>query len=279
MNALADLFIRELHASLSHSLEFYIHDPALHPDPFCHRDPSMVTPAQWYVHKSGGTRKGLDVTCGYTGVHGGILIRGLDGVRGPSKCTDVIMAALGVSSAKDLDARKQEFALVPRDQVTLESGLVLAPIPRHLREPVHVSPRVGLAPTSAPRAPRGHRPAMPDLKTQLTYVFAPYRYQIDPSRAPHKHMAAMGQYEGRAAGMMSVRDWQLELQVSAAAGKAWEEELREGQADADVKTLVAGVAKNGNAKAWMRLRGWYGANRETWETETRVESDLSDVDV
>ncbi|KAL7753341.1 hypothetical protein RI367_001116 [Sorochytrium milnesiophthora] len=100
-------------------IEFYIGSKYRH-DPFSHNSTMQYRFGKWYVHPSGGSRKGIDFTFGQEAAPaaepgeaaqeataGGILIRGLqkmDGklIWGPSKCVDALMECLGVTSVGEL---------------------------------------------------------------------------------------------------------------------------------------------------------------------------------
>jgi len=92
-------------------IEFY-YDSREHPDPFAHRQPEQASSGGWYFHRSGGSYrggsfKGVDLTFGHAGAHGGILIRSLETperrlVVGPSLCVDHLLVATGSSSVAAL---------------------------------------------------------------------------------------------------------------------------------------------------------------------------------
>jgi hypothetical protein len=84
-----------------------------HPDPFTHKDPIQLESGRWYFHRTGGmyrsgSFKGIDLTFGHDGVHGGILIRGIedpDGelIDGPSLCVDYLLSKTGMRDVASLD--------------------------------------------------------------------------------------------------------------------------------------------------------------------------------
>lgn len=93
-------------------LEFYVHHPD-HPDPFSHTHPLQSQVGRWYLHPSGGTRKGLDFTFGQSEhQNAGVLIRGVmcvgrtknlrenieigQQIRGPSRWLDILFSWWGV---------------------------------------------------------------------------------------------------------------------------------------------------------------------------------------
>ena len=92
-------------------IELY-YDSKEHPDPFAHRHPEQASPERWYFHRigesyRGGSFKGLDLTFGNGGAHGGILIRSLETsegrvVVGPSLCVDHLLATTGSPSVAAL---------------------------------------------------------------------------------------------------------------------------------------------------------------------------------
>lgn len=64
-------------------VEIYCNDHGLHPDAFTHGNELQERVALWYFHKNGGTYKsgtfkGLDVTFGFAGMAGGMLIRSIE---------------------------------------------------------------------------------------------------------------------------------------------------------------------------------------------------------
>jgi hypothetical protein len=113
-------------------IEFYF-DSADHPDPFAHRDPVQAHCGRWYFHRigrsyRGGSFKGLDLTFGSDGAHGGILIRSLETpeghlVVGPSLCVDYLLATTGSSSVAVLaDAIGDRHATAPDSPLQLVDG-------------------------------------------------------------------------------------------------------------------------------------------------------------
>lgn len=66
------------------SLELYLNGLDFWADPYTHANRAQLDAATWYVHDDGyraPTYSGIDITCGSTSsnVHGGLLIRELDG--------------------------------------------------------------------------------------------------------------------------------------------------------------------------------------------------------
>src|SRR5260370_37571223 len=63
-------------------IEFYYCGEG-HGDPFTHRDPLQLESGRWYFHRTGGmyrsgSFKGLDLTFGSGGAHGGVLLPGME---------------------------------------------------------------------------------------------------------------------------------------------------------------------------------------------------------
>ncbi len=153
-------------------IEFYLHAPGRHEDPFTHADPIQLTTGQWYLHRTGkgfrgGTYKGIDLTFGGD-VHGGILLRSLecpDGrlVEGPSLCVDYLLQACMYTQVAELD---RVIGGVPAWSEN--------PVQLCWREPpgdgAHVrSARVGLTLKRAAEHPR-----------MRALIFQPYRFFIRP---------------------------------------------------------------------------------------------------
>lgn len=92
-------------------IEFYYHSTD-HPDPFTHCSEAQGTFLSWYLHRTGsglrsGSFKGIDLTLGRNGAHGGILVRSLetqDGqiVNGPSLCVDALISMADVETVSQL---------------------------------------------------------------------------------------------------------------------------------------------------------------------------------
>jgi hypothetical protein len=66
------------------SLELYLNGLDFWSDPYTHDKPAQLDAGTWYVHDDGRrapTYSGVDITCGSKelGVHGGLLIREIDG--------------------------------------------------------------------------------------------------------------------------------------------------------------------------------------------------------
>lgn len=123
-DTLAHFMFHEMILSLNHSqnlcrvaeVEFYVAHKDVHYDPFCHRSPEELLPAQWYFHRAGknndagykgGSYKGADITFGKHQVFAGSLIRavvteGGDYLEGPSRCVDYFLEKINVPSLNDL---------------------------------------------------------------------------------------------------------------------------------------------------------------------------------
>lgn len=96
-------------------LEFYLSTEA-HPDPYVHKSTGQSAFGKWYFHRAssakiGFTLKGVDLTFGGPGKHGGILIRAIRSIvegklgpiiEGPSKVVDAILTDCEVTSVSDL---------------------------------------------------------------------------------------------------------------------------------------------------------------------------------
>lgn len=158
-------------------VECYFHGGE-HPDDFAHRDPIQVEPGRWYFHRSGGTYKagsykGLDITCGHNGAHGGVLLRALAPlddaaslIDGPSLCVDHLLAAAGASSIATLVARLLPGS--PVDRVEQNPFSLTLEDDRHA--PVYATPRVGLT------LKRG------ELELRQRFLSRGYRYLTEPAR-------------------------------------------------------------------------------------------------
>lgn len=108
-------------------MEFYI-DGELHADPFCHHSSEQLRPGQFYFHRvgtgyRGGTRKGMDFSCGVTKdlceqenvgsrkLYGGMLVRSIQDcetlqvIEGPSLVVDRILERCCADSVRDLVCR------------------------------------------------------------------------------------------------------------------------------------------------------------------------------
>jgi hypothetical protein len=132
-------------------IEFYF-DSNAHPDPFAHRDPIQASCGRWYFHRIGGSYrggsfKGLDLTFGHGGAHGGILIRSLETpegrlVVGPSLCVDYLLATTGSASVAALaSAIADRSATDPESPLQLIDGASAATVEVRLFR----SARVGLS--------------------------------------------------------------------------------------------------------------------------------------
>ncbi|KAG8862904.1 hypothetical protein FRB96_000322 [Tulasnella sp. 330] len=201
--------------------EFYLKDPGRHWDPFAHGEEEQGVAGRWYFHRAprrthslatdaplprkppsgyrGGTRKGLDLTCGgpfmdktakddkaiqhdQHPVTGGILLRTLRResddkvISGPSLLVDEIIARSGASGLKDLvDAMwagdSEAFACSSADASRSTSLFVVpfTPKPDVALPQLFTSPRIGLD-LSNPH----------DAAARLEMVDRPYRFFIQP---------------------------------------------------------------------------------------------------
>ena len=99
-------------------IEFYFKDDGAHNDTFTHCDPTQQTCGKWYMHRlnpknrmsfKGGTYKGMDLSFGGEGNHGGILIRAVQSltnpvtyIEGPCNTLSMILKANGVEDCRDM---------------------------------------------------------------------------------------------------------------------------------------------------------------------------------
>ncbi|KAL1696280.1 hypothetical protein GGG16DRAFT_121114 [Schizophyllum commune] len=136
-------------------LEFYLHKPGCHEDPFVHRTAEQGELGRWYFHRApgkgmtkyrGGTRKGLDLTFGDADAYGGILLRSMkrldssEVISGPSLLVDKIVALSGAADLVDLVEKKwagdtsaftpSGLFLRPRDDMACTEHGVLCRTPR-----------------------------------------------------------------------------------------------------------------------------------------------------
>lgn len=149
-------------------IEFYYHGGA-HQDPFTHKDPLQKTCGRWYFHRTrgeyrGGSFKGLDITFGQEGHHGGVLLRSMeleDGtlIDGPCLCVNHILEVTGFDHVRDLDAAIAARPIWDTDSplhVALDDTLT----PRALTR----TARVGLTLKRSGKSPAKHR-----------FIMQPYR--------------------------------------------------------------------------------------------------------
>ncbi|TRM69832.1 hypothetical protein BD626DRAFT_475446 [Schizophyllum amplum] len=126
-SALLHAYLLVVHSGTSETcftlleLEFYLHKPQCHEDPFVHRTEEQRELGRWYFHRApgrgttayrGGTRKGLDLTFGDATAYGGILLRSIQRldtaeiVCGPSLLVDKIVFLSNASTLTDLVGTK-----------------------------------------------------------------------------------------------------------------------------------------------------------------------------
>ncbi|KAH9833874.1 uncharacterized protein C8Q71DRAFT_860141 [Rhodofomes roseus] len=200
-------------------VEFYLYRPGCHEDPFTHRSHEQQQAGQWYFHRAprrsgseqplkaqgsgyrGGTRKGLDLTIGFssettstensqtTHTRGGILLRTLRRVSdkkiisGPSLLVDEILRASRAKSIAELVTARLHGDI---SAFSAPIGGATDSVP-HLRL-VHIqsstgrsklrvfrSPRIGLD-LSNPEIPRED----PRQHPRVQFVARPYRYFVHP---------------------------------------------------------------------------------------------------
>eukprot|EP01106_Pelomyxa_sp_JSP_P011653 TRINITY_DN3070_c0_g3_i12.p1 TRINITY_DN3070_c0_g3~~TRINITY_DN3070_c0_g3_i12.p1 ORF type:complete len:294 (+),score=57.46 TRINITY_DN3070_c0_g3_i12:51-932(+) len=169
-------------AGVPHALtevEFY-YDGSNHPDKFTHGDPLQLTHGQWYFHKHGGnyragTFKGLDITIGGPGVHGGVLVRGMQALTdphtyldGPCVCVDHI---LQLNNAASVEAFVQSLpSLAVEATPGKQHPLFMTYHPAQPRNSTFVaSPRVGLTLKNFQATQR-----------KELYIMRPYRFVSHP---------------------------------------------------------------------------------------------------
>ncbi|EMD40266.1 hypothetical protein CERSUDRAFT_148142 [Gelatoporia subvermispora B] len=208
-------------------LEFYLRKPDCHEDPFTHCSEEQRCCGQWYFHRAprktgdasnataaggyrGGSRKGLDLTLGYTpavtsrhfassstdfspekthsGLRGGILVRTVrrisDGkvISGPSLLVDEILSMNGASSVSELVQTMwrgdiSAFA-PPQDHIPQKKArmfLEYAPRGQASTNPrIFRSPRIGLdlSHSEIPTTSHDH--------PRILYVDKLYRYFTHP---------------------------------------------------------------------------------------------------
>jgi hypothetical protein len=156
-------------------IEFYYHGPD-HADPFAHKDPVQLHCGRWYYHRTrgeyrGGSFKGLDLSFGTGGAHGGVLLRGLEAadgtlVDGPSLLVDRLLAKTGRPDVASLDG-----AIADRLAWDNDVPVSLERLPANEGRKVYRSARVGL---SLKRS----RPGSPAVR----FLLRPYRYLTEPRR-------------------------------------------------------------------------------------------------
>jgi 3-methyladenine DNA glycosylase Mpg len=183
--AIADLLLNRVTlvvAGTPHRLtevEFYYHGGS-HRDDFTHRDPMQSQSGTWYFHRAGGeykhgTFKGLDITIGRSGAHGGILIRSVERLDpeqklfdGPSVVVDHLLALTQSPRVKDL-ASRFDLRIDPPEEPDA------SPLYMTLNEESHgkflcESPRVGLT------LKKG------DFASRKRFIARPYRFLSEPIR-------------------------------------------------------------------------------------------------
>ena len=155
-------------------IEFYYQDKG-HEDPFAHGDEMQKTHNRWYFHRSGGeyrggSFKGLDITFGAQGTHGGILIRTIedeDGnqVNGCSLCVDKMLEITAQDSVADLDGEVDE-----RDVWDTDSPLYLETTSDLEEREIYPTARVGLT-----------LKRMYEFPEMPAYLMRPLRFLTDPT--------------------------------------------------------------------------------------------------
>jgi hypothetical protein len=158
-------------------VEFYYHG-AGHLDPFTHRDPLQLETGRWYFHRTAGVYrsgsfKGMDLSFGSGGAHGGVLIRGIEApdgslVDGPSLCVDHLLEKTGHRQVAALDD-----AIGGRLAWDSNNVLFLDDAPAAGRRPLFRSARVGLSLKKARASAPGEMPR---------YIMKLYRYLSEPRR-------------------------------------------------------------------------------------------------
>ena len=157
-------------------IEFYYQDTG-HEDPFAHGDEMQKTHNRWYFHRKGGeyrggSFKGLDITFGKQGTHGGILIRtieALDGedstVNGCSLCVDRMLELTDEDSVADLDT-----SIGASDVWDTDAPIYLEQRDDMEARDIHATARVGLT-----LKRMYENPEMP------AYLMRPLRFLTDPT--------------------------------------------------------------------------------------------------
>lgn len=146
-----------------------------HPDPFTHRDPVQLETGLWYFHRTAGVYrsgsfKGLDLTFGSGGAHGGVLIRGIEApdgtlVDGPSLCVDHLLEKTRHRTVASLDDAIGGKVAWDSNNVLFLDGTAAQ------QRPLYRSARVGLSLKKAKAASE-----MPH------YIMKTYRYLSEPRR-------------------------------------------------------------------------------------------------
>jgi hypothetical protein len=158
-------------------LEYYYFNPATHPDSFVHCHELQSLFGRWYFHRvgsgyKGGSFKGLDISFGTGGSFGGVLIRSLileqseELISGPSLCVDALLAAAGLASVAELDARVGHLHVWDSG-----SDLRLVPLDVGVAKVSYRTERVGL--------PTGDGP---DQKARQDFRKRRYRLLTEPRR-------------------------------------------------------------------------------------------------
>jgi hypothetical protein len=169
-------------------IEFYYHWSG-HPDPFAHRDPIQVECGRWYFHRThgayrGGSFKGVDVTFGGGGTHGGVLFRAMETeagtlIDGPSLLVDHLLA-----KTRQPDVASLVAAIAGRKVWDSKSPLALQAAPIEER-PILQTARVGLSLKYA-----GNQP------DRQQFAMRAYRFLTEPKRiAKGKPQMVLALYE------------------------------------------------------------------------------------
>jgi 3-methyladenine DNA glycosylase Mpg len=158
LNELAKYLLFETHLSINGNnyrmleIELYIYNNK-HLDIFTHKSNEQKNMLTWYFHQmsdkehsyKGGTFKGLDISCGTNGGHGGILIRAIINeadnsvIEGPCNVVNKILELNKVESIKDFVINKfnSNLSCVAHNFLKLEE--------KHFAfENLYVAPRIGL---------------------------------------------------------------------------------------------------------------------------------------
>ena len=183
-------------------IEFYLHRDD-HPDPFVHRDPMQRCFGRWYFHRvgenyRGGTFKGLDITFGFDGYYGGVLIRSLrtpEGrlINGSSLSVDYLLAITGHRSVSSLATMLSRYSV----DASI-SPLSLACVGGGDHASIWQTPRVGLSLARAARLsanarlhcspiPISQRPSRNQERTRSACRRAPRaRYESSANHGPRR---------------------------------------------------------------------------------------------
>lgn len=157
------------------------------PDPYIHGHSDQLTLGKFYFRErgdsyTGGTWKGLDVTCGNAerGIYGGILIRSIltpDGVTtGPCKVVDYILGKCNVSSVHELVTEMRNRGCSNPPQINHHGSILRLENANNTACPIYTSPRIGL----------GLKKYMPG-KGYEQYLMKEFRYTTMPGKIKGKH--------------------------------------------------------------------------------------------